>query len=140
MSKRSVTRPLWILLLLFSWSGLVLGATTGKIAGTVKDAESGEGLPGANVVLEGTTMGAASNIDGDYFIINIPPGEYAVRVTMMGYAPVVVENVVVRIDRTTTVDLELKAQVLDVGGEVTVTAEREVVRMDVSFTQTNLSA
>lgn len=129
-----------ILALFFIWSGNSNGATTGKIAGLVKDAETGEGLPGANVVIEGTQIGSATNASGEYFIINVAPGTYNVKVTMMGFETTTTQKVVVRIDRTTTVDFTLKATVLDAGGEVTVVADREIVRLDVSYTQTNLDA
>ncbi len=131
-------RPILVLLLCLSTPLLVFAGTTGKIAGVVKDAENEEPLPGANVIIEGTTMGAASTTDGAYFIINIPPGTYRVKATMMGYEAVTQSDVVVRIDRTTTVDFSLKPTVIE-GAEVTVVAEREVVRMDVSYTQTNMS-
>ncbi len=125
-----------LVVLMAAWH--VQAGTTGKIAGITKDADTGEALPGVNVVIEGTTMGAASDAKGNYFIINVPPGVYTVRTTMVGYAPIATSDVVVMIDRTTTLDFNLKSQVI-VGEEVKVVAEREVVRMDVSFTQTNLS-
>lgn len=131
-------RPILVLLLCLSMPLWVFAGTTGKIAGVVKDADNREPLPGANLVIEGTTMGAASAVDGAYFIINIPPGAYRVRATMMGYEAVTISNVIVQIDRTTTLDFALKASVIE-GAEVTVVAKREDVRMDVSYTQANLS-
>jgi hypothetical protein len=62
-----------------------LAGTNGKIAGTVKDKKTGEPLIGCNVVLEGTTMGAATDLDGRYTILNIPPGTYVINVTLVGY-------------------------------------------------------
>ncbi|MFC1569329.1 substrate-binding domain-containing protein [bacterium] len=53
------------------WSG-----NTGKIAGTVTDKETGEPLPGANVVIEGTSLGAAADIEGQFSILHVPPQEY----------------------------------------------------------------
>ena len=54
----------------------IYAGTTGKISGTVKDASTNEPLPGCNILIEGTGLGAASNIDGEFFILNIPPGTY----------------------------------------------------------------
>ncbi len=110
------------------------GATTGKIAGIVMDAESGEGLPGANVIIQGTSVGAATDIDGHYFIINVPPGNYAVKASMMGYMTVIKENVKVDIDRTSTIDFSLEMSTIE-GEEVTVVAERDIVPLDVSSSQ-----
>ncbi len=56
-------------------TAVAFSGTTGKIAGTVKDAKTGEPLPSANVVIEGTTLGAATNPDGYFAILNIPPGQ-----------------------------------------------------------------
>ena len=64
--------------------------TTGKVAGKVLDAQTGEPLVGVNVLLVGTTLGASSDIDGEYFILNIPPGTYAVKASAVGYGPVTV--------------------------------------------------
>ncbi len=113
--------------------------TTGKIAGTVTDAETGEPLPGVNVFLEGTNFGAATNSAGYYVILNVPPGTYTLKAKMIGYANVTVENVRVNIDLTTTIDLKLKAVVL-AGEEVTVVAQRPVVEKDVSASQINIEA
>lgn len=105
--------------------------TTGKIAGTVKDASSGEPLPGANVMITGTTMGAATDLNGNFFIINVRPGNYSVEASMIGYEKVIQTNVRVITDHTTPVDFLLKITSIE-GTEVTVTAEREIVKKDVS--------
>ena len=110
-------------------------ATTGKIAGVILDSETGEALPGTNVVIMGTNMGASTDIDGRYFILNIPPGEYSLRATMMGYAPVVKQKVIVNVDRTTTVDFSLSQAVLDVGEDIIITATRPLVEKDVTASQ-----
>ncbi len=118
------------LALIFSTSTL-WGGTTGKISGSVVDEASGAPLIGANVVIVGTSMGAAADVEGDYFIINIPPGTYEVAVSMIGYQAVQQTGVIVRIDHTTPVDFELSSTVLQAEA-VTVTAEREIVKMDQS--------
>ena len=74
----------------------ILAGDTGKIAGKVTDAKTGEPLPGAIIMIEGTKAGASADIDGSYFIINLPPGRYSVRISLMGYAAVVKKNVDVR--------------------------------------------
>ncbi len=101
--------------------------TTGKIAGKVTDAQTDEPLPGANIVVEGTTFGAASDGSGDYFIANLPPGVYTVKATMIGFKTVIVKQVRVRIDVTTELDIALDETVVELGGEVTVTAQRPLV-------------
>ena len=76
-----------LLFILFSTSWIFAG-NTGKLAGDVTDAETGEPLIGANVLIEGTTMGASVDLDGHYFILNVPPGLYTVTASMVGYAQV----------------------------------------------------
>ncbi len=123
--------PLALLLLLVVPAGLHAG-TTGKIAGVIKDAQSGEELIGASVVLEGTSMGAATNVDGYYVILNVPPGTYRLTATAVGYTRKAVSDVRVSIDLTTTIDVQLSQTVVDVGEEVVVTAERPVIRKDLT--------
>ncbi len=109
--------------------------TTGKIVGKVTDAKTGRPLPAVNVVLVGTTMGAATDAEGDYYIINVPPGEYRLRASMMGYAPVTKTGVGVRLDRTTRVDFALQETILEVGEAITVVAERPLVEVDLTSTR-----
>ena len=65
---------------------IVLAGTTGKIAGRVVDKETGEPLVGINVVVKGTSLGAATDIDGYYAILSIPPGTHTIIVSMVGYS------------------------------------------------------
>lgn len=106
--------------------------TTGKIAGEIKDSQTGEALIGVNVVAEGTSMGAATNIDGVYAILNIPPGKYNLVISAVGYHRQTIAGVSVSIDQTTTIDVKLVPTVIDVGEEVVVTAERPLVQKDLT--------
>ena len=82
-------------------------------------------------------MGAATDEEGFYFILNVLPGTYSVKVTMIGYEPLEKINIVIFIDRTVNVDFKLKSTVIETEG-VVITAEREAIRKDVSFTQSVL--
>jgi len=127
-------RPLLCVLAIVIFPALVFAGTKGKVAGTVTDAETGRPLPVANVIIEGTTMGAAANRDGQYVILNVPPGMYTVKASMMGYAAHTVTEVHVHIDRTTTVNFNMQPTVLT-GQEVIVVAKRPVIQEDVAATQ-----
>ncbi len=133
-------RSLLIVLVMLLVTSFALAGTTGKISGVVKDKKTGERLPGVNIILEGTDMGAASNVNGEYFIINVPPGSYTVKASYVGYASVITENVQVYIDRTTNVDFEMEEKSVELGKEVVVEAKREKIRKDVSFSQNILTA
>lgn len=119
-------------------ASLAFAGVTGKIAGTVVDATTGDPLPGANIVIEGTMMGAASNLQGYYVILNIPPGTYAIKASVIGYATYTKTDVRVNIDLTTTINFPMQAEVLH-GEEVIVVAERPVVQKDISASQANLN-
>jgi len=121
-------------------ASLSFAGTTGKIAGTITDAETGDPLPGVNVILQGTNTGAATDPKGRFIILNVPPGVYTLKATMIGYTDYVVKNVRVNIDLTTTVDMQLQSAVLRLGQEVTVVAERPVVIKDVSASQANIES
>ena len=120
--------------------GVAQAALTGKIAGRVTDAETGEPLPAVNVTVEGTTKGAAANVNGEYFIIGLTPRTYTVRASMIGYVPLVQTGVAVSQDHTTPLDFELQPTVLEAGEEIVVTARREVVRMDMSSASQTVDA
>jgi len=105
--------------------------TTGKIAGRVTDAETNEPLPGVNVVLEGTSQGAATDAEGYYAILNVDPGAYSVAASMIGYQQITKTGSEVTIGHTTTVDFSLKTAAI-AGEAVTVEAEHEVVKLDLS--------
>lgn len=114
-------------------------AQTGKITGQVVDAESGEALPGVNVIVEETQLGAATDADGYYTILNVPPGNYSVTASFIGYAQTTVQDVNVNIDLTTTVNFELTTQAI-AGEEVIVQAEQEVIRADVSASRVDVTS
>jgi len=119
----------FILTLLFLLSQTIFAGTTGKISGIITD-EIGEPMPGVNVMIVGTTLGAASDINGEYFILNIPPGTYSIRASMVGYKPYVVDQVKVITDFTTNVNFPMQITSLEMDEEVIVVAERALVQKD----------
>ena len=113
----------------------LFSGTTGKIAGRVVDAETKQPLPGVNIIVEGTTLGAATDLNGDYIILMIPPGSYAITARMIGYQPVKYDRVQVSIDKTRRLDFELSETILDIGEEVTIVAQRPLVQMDLTSSE-----
>ena len=96
--------------------------TTGKISGHVVDGETGDALFGVNILIQGTTRGAATDLDGVFTIRAVPQGQYTLVVTYMGYNKKVIENIEVKSNETTTLDFSMEMQVLK-GQEVVVTAK-----------------
>ncbi|MBN1996885.1 TonB-dependent receptor [candidate division KSB1 bacterium] len=133
-------RRIAAILFLMALSSALWAQTTGKIAGSISDKSTGEGLVGVNVVIEGTYLGAASDIDGKFFILNIPPGTYNLRFMLIGYKTMKLENVQVNINRTRTLDIKMEETTLDLGEEIVVTADRVAVRKDQTSSIRNVSA
>ena len=101
-------------------------STGGKIAGVVKDATTGDGLPHANVVVVDTKLGTTADERGRFFILNVPAGTYALKVTYIGYADYTVEDVRVSADLTTNLDIDLTSSDIQVE-EVVIRAERPII-------------
>lgn len=121
------------------FSGIGFAGTTGKISGKVFDKETKEPLLGANVVIQGTYLGAATDIDGYYYINNVMPGKYTVIVSAIGYHKVTYENVVVRIDLTTNLDAELTSEAITLG-EVVVQATAPLITKDLTSSSAIVSS
>jgi len=121
-----------ILAIAMGFSSSSIAGITGKITGVVKDAETGTPMPGVNIIIEGTTMGAATDPQGYYVIINVPPGIYTLKAMMIGYRQQRVENVKVSIDLTTTINFDITSEVVELGEEVTIVAEREIIKKDMT--------
>ncbi|HTP79126.1 MAG TPA: TonB-dependent receptor, partial [Bacteroidota bacterium] len=132
-------------LLRYGLTGLILCArlafagTTGKITGTVKDEQTGEPVIGANVVVDGTALGASTNLDGYYVILNVPPGRYTISASSVGYSKKTITDVVVSIDLTTTLDIVISSKVIQ-GEEVVVRAERQIVKKDLTSSEARVDA
>jgi len=123
-------------IVVFMW-GMLQAGITGKVVGTVSDAQSGAPLIGANIVIEGTSLGCASDFSGNYVVLNITPGLYSIKATMIGYKPVVVKEVVVNMNLTSTVNIEMTTEALGLE-EVVVVAERPIVKKDISNSQMSI--
>ncbi len=118
----------------FAWAG-----TTGKIAGKVVDARTGEPLVGATVEIVDTKLGAITDPNGSYFIIEIPPGTYEVKASYVGYRAVIEKGVQVYIDRTTPVDLSLEESAIQ-ANPVVVTAPEQRIIHDLTATSEQVTA
>ena len=117
----------------------IFAGVTGKISGMVTDKETGEPLPGVNVMLKGTMMGAATDINGIYIVMAVPVGTYALEATYIGYKRMIIENNRVHPDLTTEVNFKMESTVLE-GETVSIVAERPIINKNVTNTVKTLSA
>ena len=111
---------------------IAFAQSSGKIAGVVIDKSTGEPLPGVNVILEGTTLGSSTDIDGYFVILNIPVTLYSVRANYIGYKDVVVENLRVSAGITTEINFQLEPTTLELEEAIVITAERPLVEKNVT--------
>ncbi|MCB0268912.1 MAG: TonB-dependent receptor [Calditrichaeota bacterium] len=135
-----VNRIVWVLCVLLFASLSIYAGTTGKIVGTVTDNGNGEPLIGVNVILEGTTLGATTDLDGSYLILNVPPGSYTVIFQYLGYRDVRIAPVNVSVDFTTRLSTKMEEASVELGETVEVVADREVIRRDLTSSQAEVSA
>lgn len=101
-------------------------AQSGKLRGQITDQETGEALVGANVIVVGTSYGAATDVNGEYIILNLVAGTYEVKASYIGYQAKAISNVRINADLTTGLDFQLAAEGIQVG-TVEVTAEKPLV-------------
>jgi outer membrane receptor protein involved in Fe transport len=125
------------LLLIAAVSAPLALAANGKIAGVVRDASTREAIPGANVLVVGTTLGGAADAQGRYYVLNVPPGTYALQVSAVGFAKTRIEGISVVLDQTVEMNINLQSETVQLG-EVVITAERRVVDKNRTSTKTTI--
>ena len=125
------------LLIVFCVSTIFAG-TTGKITGTVTDNDTGEAIPGANIMIVGTHLGSATDLKGNYTIINVPLGTYTVEASIIGYRTVKTKDVKVKANSTTKLNFVLSAQSIE-SEAIVVTAERPMIMKDISSQMATVS-
>jgi outer membrane receptor protein involved in Fe transport len=102
----------FISLFLFNTFAIAQKSGDGKITGKLVDSNSGEPLIGANVFLDNTTLGAATDLDGYYMIPAVPKGNYTLITMMIGYAETRVQNIGVKSGEVISIDLALDTEIL----------------------------
>ena len=113
-----------LLLILFTCSFTF--SQTARISGKVTDQQTGEPLIGANIIIVGTSLGAASDVNGDYLISNVSAGEYSVRASYIGYQDVTVNKLIVNSGLTTRFNFELQSTEFSTS-EVVIVAQRPLI-------------
>ncbi|MCD6100715.1 MAG: TonB-dependent receptor [Candidatus Marinimicrobia bacterium] len=132
-------RFLVFMVFVLALAGRLFPAVTGKIAGYIRDAETGQPLPAVNVILKGTYLGAATDENGYYVILNVPPGKYTLKAMMIGYSTVIIKDVEVVMNLTTTINIDMKREAIGLK-EVVAVARRPVVVKDISNSQLDIDA
>ena len=124
----------FLVIVLFS---CLFSQTTGKLSGSVGDLDKNP-LYGVNVIVQDTYYGAASDDNGLFYIINIPPGQYTVRFDIIGYKSIEVQDVSISVNKTTRLDVDLEETAVE-GEVVFVKASKLSTKKDQSGTIKNIS-
>ena len=136
--KKSLLYLVYFILVLCFNCTVLLAGNTGKIVGIVKDADTGEPLIGVNIFVESTQRGTASDVDGKYTILGVPPGNFNVKFSYIGYQTVTIEDVQIVIDRTIDLNVEMHKTSIELGNEIVVKAERPPIALDVSSSKRDI--
>ena len=134
---KTLTMKLFLLTCIISCFGFA--QTSGKISGKIIDSSSDSPLAGANVIIVQTQAGISADEDGYFNLINVSPGKYSVKAMMIGYETVKIEDVIVSVNRTTSLDIKMKQSVVE-GQEVVIYASKLSRKKDQTSTVKNISA
>jgi outer membrane receptor protein involved in Fe transport len=111
---------------------LLMAGVVGKITGTVTDGETDEPLCGVDVMLSDFGLGGATDVEGRYCILNVPPGNYDVEVSMIGYRSEIKKGVRVFADRTLYLDFKILPTVIPITEPIVVIAKKPVIEIDMT--------
>ncbi len=101
---------------------IIAQSTSGIISGEVRDAVTKQPLPGANIIIVGTNIGTASDVNGYYVIKNVATGKYILKSSMIGYEPSAFADLIINPNRNHSVMFELRPAAMEMS-EVNVTAD-----------------
>ncbi len=116
---------------------ILQAGVTGKLTGTIVDKETRQPLVGVNLMLEGTDLGTVTDQNGHFILLNLSPGVYTIKASMIGYRPLTVTQVDIQIDRTTELSLEMEITTLEMEA-IQVSAKRVLVEPDISASKMNM--
>ena len=146
LKKTSSSFTLFLTILLLLAQVEIRAGETGKIAGKIVDKATRETLIGANVLIVSRIIngseepikniyGAATDVEGDYFILNIPPGTYNLKASYIGYSEAIITDITVDVDKTTRVNFALNSEAIQ-SDEVIITAySPQKVEKDITATK-----
>lgn len=136
MIKKFTQAVLYLILIAGTTSAF---AQNGSVRGTVTDKEDGWPLIGVNVIVRGTTFGAATDLDGNYVINGIRPGQYDIEYRYVGYERILMTGIEIKAGETTEINVQMGMQAITAGEEVTIVGERPIFDVEQSSTTTKIS-
>ena len=104
--KRMMILTICVLITALGFAG-----TTGRVSGRITDLKTSLPIHAANVLIMGTSYGAATDKDGLYLIKDVPPGKYVINALAKGYSLNKMQDIAIKVDRTTTVNFSLQSSI-----------------------------
>lgn len=118
---RRVKLVLTVLILFIAGARNIMAQGNGSVTGVVLDAQTGETLIGANVFIEGTSNGTATNIEGEFILTNVPPESHTLKISYIGYNNKTID-IIVAAGKKTVVNIEIAYSGIELGA-VEITAQ-----------------
>lgn len=130
----------YLLLLIFCFSiEIQAQKETGTLKGTVTDAESGETLIGATVIIVGTYKAVSADFVGNYEMEDIKPGDYSIKFSFIGYADKIVNGITIKSGETFTLDAAMKLASQEIGA-VEIVGDKSLVNLESAKSEVNLTS
>jgi outer membrane receptor protein involved in Fe transport len=129
---------IYLVVLCLAFSSSLISGTTGKLSGRILDKNKSPVI-GANIIVTGTQLGSNTDIEGYYAIINIPPGKYQIKFSCIGYQPLIMKDVIISVDKTTTLDVSMTEAMISTE-EVTIIAKRPVVEVNLTSSVASITS
>ena len=114
--------------------------TSSKIIGQIIDQSNGNPLPGVNVMVENSSLGAVSDNDGFFVILNVPTGLQIIRASYIGYQDVVIENVRVSANITSEINIDMKQKTLELDEAIVIISQKPLVEKHVTSSISSITA
>ncbi len=128
---------MWFILMIIPL--FLFGGTVGKISGRVMDTETTEPLCGVDVFIPAFGIGGATDEDGYFFILNVPPGKHDIESSIIGYRSEIKKDVEVFVDRTTYLNYKLKPTIIEIEEPVIVIAKKPVIEIDMTSKEARIT-
>lgn len=129
-----------LFLILLMMGSPSLSVAQGSLSGKITDAQTGETLIGVNVLIIGTTLGASTDLEGNYSVLSIRAGDYSIRISYIGFETKLFTGIVIRDGETTTLNVDLAEAVLSAEGEIIIVGERPLVDVESSSSTQTISS
>jgi outer membrane receptor protein involved in Fe transport len=114
-------------------------AQTGALEGKVTDADTGEPLPGVNVIIRGTYYGAATDVNGSFKITGISPGEYNIDISLIGYKTYQYTGIKIELNKTMRLDVSLEETVLTLEQDIVVVGDKPLMNVEETQSKKTIS-